>query len=52
MKHFLLFSSLFLFSVFSKGQIIVNEVDSNTPSTDTKEFIELLTDSQNMSLDG
>lgn len=52
MKHFLLLTSLFLLSVISKGQIVINEVDSDTPSTDTKEFIELLTDSPNMSLDG
>lgn len=31
--------------------VVINEVDSDTPSTDTKEFIELKTASPNMSLD-
>jgi len=34
------------------GQIVINELDSDTPSTDTKEFIELKTDTPNFPLDG
>ncbi len=52
MKHFLILASIILFSFFAKGQVVINELDSDTPSTDTKEFIELLTDIPNASLDG
>lgn len=34
------------------SQIVINEVDSDTPSTDTKEFIELKTDTAYFALDG
>jgi hypothetical protein len=52
MKQILLLAGLLLLSIFSKGQIAINELDSDSPGTDTKEFIELLTDAPNMSLDG
>jgi endonuclease I len=41
---------IFHYMLFS--QIVINEVDSDTPSTDTKEFIELKTDTAYFSLDG
>jgi len=34
------------------GQIVINELDCDTPSTDDKEFLELKSDSPNFSLDG
>jgi hypothetical protein len=34
------------------GQIVINELDADTPGTDTREFIELKTATPNMSLDG
>lgn len=37
----LLFSFAFLCIFESNAQIVINELDSDTPSTDTKEFIEL-----------
>ncbi|GAA0719490.1 endonuclease [Aquimarina litoralis] len=36
----------------SFGQLVINELDSDTPSTDTQEFIELKSDNPNFSLDG
>ena len=43
---------LFLISQFMTSQIVINEIDSDTPSIDTKEFIELKSDTPNYSLDG
>ena len=37
---------------FSFGQIVINELDCDSPSTDTLEFIELKSDTPNFSLDG
>ncbi|MDO6598344.1 endonuclease [Oceanihabitans sp. 2_MG-2023] len=37
---------------FSFSQIVINEVDCDTPSTDDKEFIELKSDTPNFPLDG
>ena len=34
------------------GQVVINELDSDTPSTDDKEFIELKSTTPNFSLDG
>ena len=46
-------SLLFLFTVhFINAQIVINEVDSDTQGTDTKEFIELKSDTPNFALDG
>ena len=42
---------LLAFSV-SNAQIVINELDSDTPSTDDKEFIELKSASANFSLNG
>ena len=43
---------LFLMSQFVTSQIVINEIDSDTPSIDTKEFIELKSDTPNFSLNG
>ena len=51
MKHYLLFILLF-FVYQTKAQVVINEVDADSPGTDTKEFIELKTSSPNMPLDG
>lgn len=52
LKKYLLVVSLF-FSFASYSQVIViNEIDSDTPSIDTKEFVELKTSTPNFSLDG
>ena len=51
MKFFLSIFFL-LFTYFSFGQIVINELDSDTPSTDDKEFIELKSAVPNFSLDG
>ena len=32
---------VFLFTSVSFGQVVINELDSDTPSTDDREFIEL-----------
>jgi hypothetical protein len=51
MKHlFSLF--LLLFTCFSFGQVVINELDCDTPSTDDKEFIELKSTAPNFALDG
>ena len=53
MRSFLL-SAFLLFTAISGAQpvIVINEVDADNPSTDTMEFIELKTETANMSLDG
>ena len=52
MKH--LYFTIFACFIFelSFGQLVINELDSDTPSTDTQEFIELKSDNPNFSLDG
>ncbi|MFN4199532.1 MAG: endonuclease I, partial [Flavobacterium sp.] len=52
MKHIsLLFVFLFLcFSV--RSQVVINELDSDTPSVDDREFVELKSDVPFFSLDG
>ena len=47
-----LFVLPFLWSLFSYGQIVINEIDSDTNSTDVKEFIELKSTIPNFSLNG
>ena len=47
---FYLFVSLFTY--VSYGQVVINELDSDTPSTDDREFIELKSTVPNFSLDG
>ena len=36
----------------SRAQVVINELDSDTPSTDDKEFVELKSDTPNFPLDG
>ncbi|WP_281336864.1 endonuclease [Flavobacterium eburneipallidum] len=43
---------LFLFAFASNAQVVINELDSDTPSTDDKEFIELKSVTPNFPLDG
>ncbi|MEJ2113778.1 MAG: endonuclease [Flavobacteriaceae bacterium] len=43
---------IFLISQFLFCQIVINELDCDTPSTDTLEFIELKSDTPNYLLDG
>lgn len=40
------------FSGIVLGQVVINELDSDTPSTDTEEFVELLSGTPNFPLDG
>lgn len=46
------FLLLFFFTFGTYGQIVINELDSDTPSTDDKEFIELKSATSNFALDG
>lgn len=48
----LLFSFFLLTSFMAQCQIFINELDSDTPSTDDKEFIELKSVTPNFPLDG
>ena len=48
---FTLFSILFI-GLSSFAQIVINELDCDTPGVDDKEFIELLSETPNFSLDG
>lgn len=41
-----------LWGFFSHAQLIINELDADTPSTDVKEFVELKSTFANMPLDG
>ena len=43
---------LFIFSYFASAQVVINELDSDTPSTDDREFIELKSTTPNFPLDG
>lgn len=44
---------LFFYSIVSYGQLLViNEIDSDTPGTDTKEFVEIKSQTPNFPLDG
>lgn len=40
------------FSGIVLGQVVINELDSDTPSIDTQEFVELLSSTPNFPLDG
>lgn len=47
------FSLLFFFiATISSGQVVINELDSDTPSIDDKEFVELKSVTPNFPLDG
>ena len=48
----LFFSFVFLCFSLSNAQIVINELDSDSPSTDDKEFIELKSSTPNFSLNG
>ncbi|MDY8138241.1 endonuclease [Aquimarina sp. 2201CG5-10] len=50
-KYYLLFI-VSLTVYFSHGQVVINELDVDTPSTDDMEFIELKSDTPNFSLNG
>ena len=50
-KHYMLLICLIIYQ-FSFSQIVINELDCDTPSTDDKEFIELKSDTPNFPLDG
>ncbi len=52
MKYNFLLALLFFVSPFLTAQIVINELDCDTPSTDTQEFIELKSDTPNFALDG
>lgn len=51
MKYFFTPLVLFLFFQISFGQIVINELDSDSPGVDLEEFIELKTDEPFASLD-
>ena len=44
--------AFFLLSQFVTSQVVINELDCDSPSTDDKEFVELKSDTPNFSLDG
>lgn len=52
MKKYYFSLVLMLFCLFSNAQIVINEIDSDTPSIDDKEFVELKSDVPNFPLDG
>lgn len=52
MKKKLVFVLTICFAQFINGQVVINELDCDTPSLDTLEFIELKSDVVNYSLDG
>lgn len=52
MKVGLLYITFFLTSWFSTAQVVINEIDPDTPSADTKELIELKSATANFSLNG
>lgn len=52
MKRQLLLGFILLLSQAAISQIVINELDCDTPSIDDKEFLELLSDTPNFSLDG
>ncbi len=52
MKKYYMLLICFVIYQFSFSQIVINEVDCDTPSTDDKEFIELKSATPNFPLDG
>lgn len=52
MRLLLLCLTIFVLSTSSYSQVLINEIDSDTPSTDDKEFVELKTETPNFPLDG
>ncbi|WP_241148074.1 endonuclease [Lacinutrix jangbogonensis] len=51
-KHYQCILLLFLCNIAFSQDVVINEIDCDTPSTDTKEFIELKTPNPNTSLNG
>ena len=52
MKKLLFSIAFLLLSQVTIGQIVINELDCDTPSIDDKEFVELKSDTPNFALDG
>lgn len=48
----LFFTIALLFAFTSYSQVVINEIDADTPSTDDKEFVELKSATPNFPLDG
>ncbi|MFD0963962.1 endonuclease [Pseudofulvibacter geojedonensis] len=52
MKNTITLAFTLFFSHFLMSQIVINELDCDTPGVDDKEFLELKSDTPNFSLDG
>jgi len=52
MKRLTILLGLILLFQASFGQVVINELDCDTPSTDTLEFVELKSNTTNFALDG
>lgn len=52
MNKFLALVCFGIFSVAGYSQVVINELDCDTPGVDTQEFIELKSDTPNFALDG
>lgn len=52
MKKSLVFIFIFCISQIITSQVVINELDCDTPGTDTEEFLELKSDTPNFPLDG
>ncbi|MEZ4856348.1 MAG: endonuclease [Gelidibacter sp.] len=52
MKSIFTFLFFLLITSFMMGQVVINELDCDTPGIDDKEFVELLSDTPNFPLDG
>ncbi len=52
MKSFLLLISFLCSAFLVNSQVVINELDCDTPGTDTMEFVELLSETPNFPLDG
>lgn len=52
MKHILIYLSLFYCQSILNAQVVINELDCDTPGIDNMEFLELLSDEPNFSLNG
>ncbi|MBO3097297.1 endonuclease [Gelidibacter pelagius] len=52
MKHIAVILLFLIFSTITFAQVVINELDCDTPSIDDKEFVELLSETPNFPLDG
>ena len=52
MKKATFFIASLLFSLTCFSQVVINEIDADTPSSDILEFIELKSNTPNFSLNG